>query len=162
MALNPMIKEYLDGRRVNYEEVSHPQAFTTIEEARVLKVDVDEVAKTLVVHMGNTLGDLAMVVVPGGQKVSRFKMREVFANKHARLLTEDELLEDFPQFELGAVPPLAELFDLPVYFDQRILEHETVVISGGTHTDSLKIDVQDLFNLADSVLVDLVDKDMAA
>ncbi len=162
MAINPMVKEYLDGRSVNYEEVSHPQAFTTIEEARVLEVDADEVAKTLVIHSAHKPGDLALVVVPGGQKINRSKMREVFASKHARLLTEDELLDDFPQFELGAIPPLAELFDLPIYFDERILEHETVVISGGTHTDSLMIDVRDLFNLADSVLVNLADEDMAA
>lgn len=162
MALNSMIKEYLDDQRVQYEEISHPQVLTTIEEAKAVNVDADEVAKTLVVHVADKLGDLALIVIPGGRKVSRIKMREVFANKHARLLTEEELSEDFPQFELGAVPPLAELFDLPIYFDERILAHETVVISGGTHTDSLKIDIQDLFNLAESVLVNIVDVDEAA
>jgi Ala-tRNA(Pro) deacylase len=162
MAINPEVKNYLDEKQVVYEAVAHPQVFSTIEEAQTLGIEADEIAKTLVVHASRMPGDRALVVVPGSRKISNDKIREVFGSKHARLSLEDELEQEFPQFELGAVPPLGELLNLPVYVDERLLGHDTILFSGGTHTDSVKMDVNDFFGLCDSILVDVAEEEKAA
>jgi len=162
MAINPQVKEYLDSKQIDYEVIPHAKAFSTIAEANTLGIAGDEIAKTLVIHVTHEARDQALVVVPGSRKISKEKIREVFGTKHARLALEDEMSRDFPQFELGAVPPLGELFDLPVYIDERLLSHDTILFTGGTHTDSVKLNVSDFFNLTESILVDMVEEQEAA
>ena len=162
MALNQEVKAYLDGKQVDYEVIPHPRVFSTIDEALALGIEADEIAKTLVIHVTRLPENQALMVIPGSRKVSNSKIREVFGTKHARLALEDEMARDFPQFELGAVPPLGELLDLPVYIDERLLAHTTILFTGGTHTGSVKMSVDDFFNLTGSILVDIVEERGAA
>lgn len=152
MALNAKVKELLDNKNVAYEVITHPTVYSSIEEARTLGIDADEVAKVLVVTLH---GQNSLVVVPGAHKLDSKKLRHFFGHRHARLATEEELSRDFKEFELGAVPPFGELFHIPVYIDQRLLEHKTVVFTGGTHTDSIKMSVEDLMNTTKAKVVDL-------
>jgi Ala-tRNA(Pro) deacylase len=63
---------------------------------------------------------------------------------HVRLATEEELLRDFPDFELGALPPLGSLLGAPLYLDQEVLQHETVVFAAGSRTESVQLRTADL------------------
>ena len=63
---------------------------------------------------------------------------------HVRLATEQELLRDFPGIELGALPPLGSLLGAPLYVDQEVLQHETVVFAAGSQTESVQIRTADL------------------
>src|SRR5207248_10096484 len=66
------------------------------------------------------------------------------SDRHVRLATEQELLRDFPDFELGALPPLGSLLGAPLYVDQEVLQHETVVFAAGSQTESVQIRTADL------------------
>lgn len=156
MAVNPKVKEYLDKNGVQYEIVTHPKVYSTIEEARALGLDADEIAKCLVIHLH---GDYALAVIPGGQRISNKKMREAVGNKHARLATEDEMAADFPDWELGAVPPLGEIFGFPVYMDRGLVGHETILFTAGSHTESIKINTADFVNLIKPDIVDLCEEE---
>lgn len=153
MAINAQVKQFLDNKQVGYEVVSHPTVYSSIEEARALGIDADEVAKVLVVTLH---GKNSLVVVPGAHKLDSKKVRHFFGHRHARLATEEELSRDFKGFELGAIPPFGALFNnIPVYVDKRLLDHESVIFTGGTHTDSIKMNVKDLVKIADAEVVDL-------
>ena len=65
-------------------------------------------------------------------------------DRHARLATEQELLRDFPGFELGALPPLGSLLGVPLYVDQEVPRHETVVFAAGSQTESVRLRTADL------------------
>jgi Ala-tRNA(Pro) deacylase len=65
-------------------------------------------------------------------------------DRHARLATEEELLRDFPGIELGALPPLGSLLGAPLYVDQEVLQHETVVFAAGSQTESVQLRTADL------------------
>lgn len=156
MTVNLRVIEYLDKNDIDYEIVSHPKVFSTIEEARALGIEADEIAKCLVINMH---GGQALAVIPGGQRISNKKVREAVGNKHARLATEDEMKTDFPEWELGAIPPLGELFDLPVYLDRGLIGHETVLFSGGSHSESIKINTADFINLIKPDIVDLCEEE---
>src|SRR3989304_2006185 len=158
MALNPQVKAYLDSKQVTFEVIPHDRVFSSVDEARALGIEADEIAKSLVIHVTHLPGDMALLVVPGSRKISNKKIQQIFATKHARLATEDEMARDFSQFELGAVPPLGELLNLPVYADERLLDHDTILFTGGTHSDSVKISVQDFVNMTNAILVDVVEQ----
>jgi len=65
-------------------------------------------------------------------------------DRHVRLATEEELRRDFPGIELGALPPLGSLLGAPVYVDQELLQHETVVFAAGSQTESVQLKTADL------------------
>jgi Ala-tRNA(Pro) deacylase len=84
------------------------------------------------------------------------KLRDVLGDNHARLATEPELGQDFQEFELGAVPPLGDLFDSPVYLDAQLENADEIVFAGGTHSDSIKMSGEDFLKLVRPQVVDLV------
>jgi len=156
MAIHERVKEYLDRSGVSYEPFSHPKVFSCIEEAQALGIDAGEIAKTLVVKIKDKR---ALVVLPGSLRLDIRKLKDITESGQVRLLTEDEMGTEFPEFEIGAIPPLGELFGLLVYLDRRLLDHETIIFTGGTHTDSIKMKCVDLVNLVNPDIVDLAKED---
>ena len=73
-----------------------------------------------------------------------------------RLATEDELASDYPEFELGAVPPVGGKPDA-VLVDRRVAGRETVVLEAGVHDQSIRIEVADLVRVTDARVVDVVE-----
>ena len=65
-------------------------------------------------------------------------------DRHVRLATEEELLRDIPGIELGALPPLGSLLGAPLYVDQEVLQHDTVVFAAGSRTESVQLRTADL------------------
>ena len=114
MTVATNIVQYLDEQGVGYEVLSHRETFSTSEEAKSLGITASHVAKTLVIKAG---GGEVLAVIPASERVDTHKLRDVIGDNHARLATEDEMSEQYPEFELGAVPPLGELFGAPVYLD---------------------------------------------
>ncbi len=157
MAIHDEVKKFLESEDADYEVVGHEQVLTTADEARAIGIDADEIGKALVVHIAPG-GNQAIVVIPGAHKISNDKIQRLFGDKHARLATEDELAAGFPQFELGAVPPLSNVTGLPIYIDKRLINHETILFNGGTHTDSIKMTVHDFINVGEVAAVDIVDE----
>jgi Ala-tRNA(Pro) deacylase len=75
--------------------------------------------------------------------------------KAPRLATEDELGSAYPMFELGAVPPFGGPAGDHTIVDRLFAEQEWVVIVAGSHTESLRITMQDLLSLTDAGVADI-------
>ena len=134
--------EYLAGKGVAFEAVPHDKAFTSIDEARALGVEADEVVKTLL--LDSTDGHV-LAVIPGDRRLDMKLVEEVVGDKHAHLATEQEILRDLPGLELGSLPPLGGLLHAHAYVDPEVVKHETVVFAGGAQTESIKARTEDLF-----------------
>ena len=52
---------------------------------------------------------------------------------------------DFPEFDLGAVPPLGSLLGIPTFVDPDVMAHEAVVFAG-SQRESVKIRTAALFD----------------
>ena len=148
-----VVTEHLEQRGAAFDLLAHRQAYTSIDEARALGVDADEVLKTLAVRIG---AGYALVVIPAARRLDLHLVREALGDNHARLATEEELGRDFPDYQLGALPPLEGLVGTKVYVDPEALEHNTVVFAAGTQTESVKMRPQDLFGTAETTTVPLV------
>jgi Ala-tRNA(Pro) deacylase len=131
----------------------HRQAYTSIDEARALGVDADEVLKTLAVRTGPS--DVLMVI-PAARRRELHLVRQALGDNHARLATEEELGRDFPDYQLGALPPLGALVGANVYVDPEMLGHDTLVFAAGTQTESVKMQTQELFGAGEITTVPLV------
>jgi prolyl-tRNA editing enzyme YbaK/EbsC (Cys-tRNA(Pro) deacylase) len=70
---------------------------------------------------------------------------EAVGDLQARLATESELERQFPDYELGALPPLSMLLLAPMYVDPGVIEHEEIVFAAGRQDVSIKMATRDLF-----------------
>jgi Ala-tRNA(Pro) deacylase len=136
------VMEHLETQGVPFEPIEHQQTHSPIAEAGALGIDASEVLKTVAIRVA---GGYALVVVPATCRVDIHLVQAAVGDRHVRLATEEELLRDFPDIELGALPPLGSLLGAPLYVDGEVLQHETVVFAAGSRTESVQIRTADLF-----------------
>jgi Ala-tRNA(Pro) deacylase len=147
------VRRHLDGHHVGWEELQHDETFSTAEEASATGVDPSHVAKTLLLHL--TSGH-ALAVIPGGRRAHNRKVQEATGDKHARLATENEMAEVFPDYAVGTLPPLPALLGLSAYLDPRVRAQDTIVFAAGTHSGSVRMKVADLVRTESFSDADLV------
>ena len=146
------LAEYLDGAEVEYELISHRHTESAAAEAEALGLDPREVAKTLVLK---TADGFARAVVPASERLDLGKVREALGTKDVHLASEDDLAHEYPEFALGAVPPVAGARRDRVLVDRRLLERESVVLEAGTHEQSVRLRTSDLVTLGEAKVADL-------
>jgi Ala-tRNA(Pro) deacylase len=139
-----VVTEYLETKGISFEVLPHEPAFTAAQEARALGVDPHVVAKTLLV---DTRWGRALVVVPGDRRVDPDLLCDAVGDHDARLAGETEILGSFPQHQLGALPPLGSLLDLPTYVDGDLMRHEHVVFAAGSQRVAVRASTPELFEL---------------
>ena len=135
------VTEHLRTRGVPFEPIADQQACTPVAEARALGIDASEVLKTVAVRVA---GGYALMAVPAAGRLDMRLVQAAVGDRHVRLATEEELRRDFPGIELGALPPLGSLLGAPLYADQELLQHETVVFAAGSQTESVQLKTADL------------------
>jgi prolyl-tRNA editing enzyme YbaK/EbsC (Cys-tRNA(Pro) deacylase) len=85
-------------------------------------------------------------VLPSGERLDMNLVRDVLDDPEATLAREDEITHDFGGFELGALPPIAPLLGVDTVVDPTVKDHGPVVFAGGTQTESVKVDAEELFS----------------
>lgn len=139
---------------IGFDVLDHERTDTAVLEAAVLGLRPSEVAKTIVVRTPD--GDVR-VVVSSGDRIDMHRLRELLGGgKDVRLATEEELEQDYPEFELGAVPPVGGKADA-VLVDRRVAGRETIVLEAGVHDQSIRIEAGDLVRATDARVVDVVE-----
>ncbi len=138
------VTDFLDGKGIAHEVLPHPRAYTGLDEARSLGLDADEVLKTVIV---DTHEEHVAVVVPSEERLDMRLVREVLQDPEAHLAPEHELSEDFADWELGALPPIAPLLGIDVIVDPTVRDHGRVAFANGSQTESVLIDVEDLLEV---------------
>jgi len=117
------LKKFLDSNHVKYVTTSHSRAYTAQELAALSHVPGKDWAKTVVVKLDGTL---AMAVIPASQKVVFDLLKTASGAKDAKLATEHEFAQTFPDCELGAMPPFGNLYGLPVYVAQSLAADDEI------------------------------------
>jgi Ala-tRNA(Pro) deacylase len=147
------LTDVLDKADVAYELLPHAHTESALAEAEALGVGGDDVAKTLVVKLPE---GYLRVVLPASARLDLRKVREIHGGgRHSvNLATEEDLRRDYPQFALGAVPPVGGRSD-PVIVDPKVAERPSVVIEAGSHEESLRLAAADLVHVAGAAVTDI-------
>jgi Ala-tRNA(Pro) deacylase len=77
------------------------------------------------------------------------------AKHDVHLATEDDLRRDFPEFELGAAPPVGGGRPDPVIIERRLVGRESLVLEAGSHEESSRIAVDDFVRIAGAQPADI-------
>ena len=149
----PRLTLLLDSEGIEYELIRHAHTERAIDEAEALGLPADSVAKTLVI---TTPDGYVRALVPATERLDLHKVRELIGagSKKVHLASEADLGRDFPDFELGAVPPVGGRRD-PVLLDGRLAEMSELVFEAGTHDESVRVRADDLRRIADVNVADI-------
>jgi Ala-tRNA(Pro) deacylase len=141
--------EFLESKRIPYTHSTHPPAYCAREVAYLEHVPAAHLAKTIVF-----CGDdcYAMAVLPADRVISVHELATSLGLLNVRLVTEIELAKLFPQAEVGAMPPLGKLFNLPVYVDENLAKEDYIVFNAGTHRDAIHMKFSDFRRAASPVI----------
>jgi Ala-tRNA(Pro) deacylase len=144
----------LDAAGVSYELLEHAHTESAAAEAEALGLAPADVAKTLVV---TTPDGYARAVIPADRRIDAHKLRDLLGagKKQVHLATEDDLRRDYPDFDLGAVPPLGGARSDPVLVDRRVADRDAIVLEAGSHEQSLRLKPADLVRAADAQVADI-------
>ena len=144
--------EVLHREHVPYELLPHHHTETALEEAGTLGIDPHQVAKTLIL---TTPFGFVRAVIPACERLDLEKARFALDTADVELATETTLVGAYPEFELGAVPPMGGPYDR-VLVDQRLFESTFIVLDAGTHNESIRLRTGDLLSVAEAEVVDVV------
>jgi Ala-tRNA(Pro) deacylase len=144
---------FLDQAGVDHDLLEHAHTERAADEAAALGIAPEEVAKTLVLvtPSGNVRAVLAAT-----ERVDLHKIAGVLGvgGKKVHLASEEDLARDYPDFELGAVPPFGGRED-QVIVDDRLAERDSVVLEAGTHEQSVRLKAADLVRLTRAQVADI-------
>ena len=146
------LRRFLEENHVRFVTISHSPAFTAQEIAASAHIPGKELAKTVMVKID---GEMAMAVLPATDKVSARRLEEITGASEVELASEAEFSDLFPACELGAMPPFGNLWDIPVFVDQRLREDEHIAFNAGSHTELVKVPYSDFERLVEPTVVQL-------
>jgi Ala-tRNA(Pro) deacylase len=155
MSISTRLKNLLDENHIPYTPMAHTTAYTAQGAAATMKISGKELAKTLVLRVGE---DTVLAVLPAAHHASLEKLGGLLG-KPVRLATEQEFCDLFPDCELGAMPPFGELYGLPVYVDESLAADEEIVFNAGTHHDAIRLRYADFARLVKPVVAAFAPKD---
>lgn len=96
------------------------------------------------------------MVIPASRRLDLSRLRELTgASLHLRLATEQEMKRDFPDFEVGALPPFGPLLPASEVVDVRLLYHDRVVCGVGDHRHAVSLDPRELLRITEPRVADI-------
>ncbi len=149
------LKSFLDGQGVRYVTISHSPAYTAQEIAASAHIPGKELAKTVVVKLD---GRVALVVLPASYQVDFDLLKMATQSSSVELATEYEMLEEFPDCEVGAMPPFGNLFDVDTYVAESLTEDEKIAFNAGSFTELVQLPYRDFARLVKPTVLKIAAK----
>jgi Ala-tRNA(Pro) deacylase len=142
----------LEEQHIDYELLPHSRTLSAADEARAVGVDPGHVAKTLVLA---TETGFVRAILSASERVDLRKVKAALGSGDVQLASEEVLAGAYPQFELGAVPPVGGPDHDLVLMDERLRDEESVVFEDGTHERSVRMKTADLVSVAGARIADI-------
>jgi Ala-tRNA(Pro) deacylase len=139
MSISTRLKTLLDQNKIPYSVMTHQTAYTAQRTAATMQISAKELAKTVVVLAGE---EMILAVLPGQRHVKLHKLGAEL-KKPVRLASEQEFITRFPDCEVGAMPPIGSVYNLPVYVDESLADDQEIVFNAGTHHDAIRMRYED-------------------
>ena len=144
---------YLRDHGVSFDVVEHARTESAAAEARAVHLPPEQTAKTVVLH---TPGGYRFAVICASDRLDLQKAAYALeVSRHElRFASEADMAEDFPAYEVGAIPPVGP--DTPAaLIDAHLLDYGHVLCPAGDHEHSLLLDPADIVRVTGARPLDL-------
>ena len=145
MPIPAHISKFLDSQHVTYQSYTHSRAYTAQGTAQAQHLSGKRLAKVVIVVVDNKRQ--IMAVVPASYRVDLERLGQLLDTSWIRLATEEEFKDSFPECELGAMPPLGNIYHLDVWVDESLKSCPTITFNAGTHAEIIQMSFSDFEQL---------------
>ncbi len=145
MPIPEHISKFLNSQHINYQSHAHSRAYTAQGIAQAEHLSGKKLAKVVIVVVDNS--QKIMAVVPASCRVDLERLGKLLDSNWIRLATEEEFKDSFPECELGAMPPLGNMYHLDVWVDEALKSCPTITFNAGTHAEIIQMSFSDFEQL---------------
>jgi Ala-tRNA(Pro) deacylase len=135
MSVAPRVEAHLARVGVNYDLIQHPETHRSSETARSAHIPSVQLAKSVMTHDGE---NYRLCVIPSNHKLVMSWLNQHMKG-HYRLVHEDELNELFDDCQPGAIPPLGQVYGLPVIWDNSLKQLDDIYFESGDHRSLIHV-----------------------
>lgn len=139
------LEQFLNQSKVWYEVRHHPPTMTAEELAQKENVNGHQVAKVVLMK---EKGRYYMMVLPASYFVDIREARRATGHPDLHFATETELNQIFADCELGAMPPMGNLYNIPMWAERDLMDDDEIEFNGGSHEDAIRMKYLDWERLA--------------
>ena len=144
MTISTRLNTYLEEHQIAYQAIPHFHSHSSIGTAVTSNIPLSQIAKAVLLkdHEGRNI----MAVLPANNKISLSALNEELRASY-QLVKENEVYNLFADCEHGAVPPVAEAYNMPMVCDTTLDSLDNVYIEAGDHETLLRLDRQNFENM---------------
>ena len=159
--MDTKIKKFLESEKIKFLIAEHRKVYTAFNAAETQHVKSNEVVKTVLVKLSNT--DFVLVAVPAGKRIDLKKIAKAInaqaATNHKLLVKEHPKLKkpkvvtaklgsekditNKLKTKVGLISPFSQVYGLMLLLDKKLLKNKSLLISGGSYTESVKVKTSD-------------------
>lgn len=141
MTVSASVARILISRGAEYELVTHPKSHSSQESADTAHVPKDHIAKGVLLKDDD---GYVLAVIPANEWVDLRRIKEEL-DRDLWMASEKEVEARFDDCDPGAIPPLAEAYELEAILDSSLTTLSSVYFEGGDHEHLIRLD-GDQFN----------------
>lgn len=150
MPVRPL-RHFLDLSNVPYRAYNHPPTFTAQETAHLMHISGYEVAKTVVLRID---GRFALAVLAACEQIDLKRFASQVGATLVELASEHDMELLAPYCDKGSIPPIGNLFGLPVYVSTTLTRDEIIAFNAGNHTEDIRMYYRDFERLVQPRIMD--------
>jgi Cys-tRNA(Pro)/Cys-tRNA(Cys) deacylase len=157
--IDTKITRLLDAELVPYTLLPHAEAVYTVETAAAQRgVVMDEMVKSILLREKSGRRRYVMACVLGAKRLDYNAVRAYLGADWKRLtFARGEEIENVTGYVMGAVAPLCLPKEVPVVFDEAIVECTNVNISSGDPMAGIELKPGELIRLAGAQLASITE-----
>lgn len=147
MAIALSLQEYLTGRGVSYEVMTHKRTMSSSATARASDISEDNLAKGVLLRRED---GYLLAIVPASCRVELEALSK-WLKQPIALASESEASTIFGDCELGCVPPVAGPYDLMAVVDDSLEGSKDIYFEGGDHSTLVHVTGRQFHHLMSDV-----------
>lgn len=154
------ILQIITDNVVWYETFEHEPVVTSEDAAKVRTgYTLSQGAKAIIVKVDSRQSSVdsqfVMLVLPGDKKIDNKKVKALLGVKSYSFANPEELAKVTGGVERGGVPPWGNLFDMTVYADHALCDHEKIIFNAGDRRYSIAMQCRDYVSLVQPHMSDI-------
>ena len=142
MAIPKKVTNFLEKHNINHEILEHKTVYTAYDAAQTMKEKISNITKTLALKIDKKY---ALVIVPADRRLDLEKLKKRLGVKKLSIVKEIDIEKIF-KIKTGKLLPFGTFHNVPVYVDDILLKSKAIIVSSGTHTESLRLKAKDLLD----------------
>ena len=131
------LNDYLLEQRAEFTTLTHSPAFTAPEVAQSAHIKGKHLLKVVMVNVDE---QAAMVLLDASHHLSLDLLSDALEVAVSELASEKEIKSFFPDCELGAMPPIAHLYGLPLYACLTLENDDVIAFCAGSHSELISME----------------------